>query len=84
MIKNATLRHGVIGNFENALRNAKGEYIFLADQDDVWFPNKYKTMLSFLSDYDLVHCKLMGRVMMLQAVLFFSLKQIAKGCKNER
>ncbi len=32
--------HGVNKNFENALRNAKGDYIFLADQDDVWLPGK--------------------------------------------
>lgn len=31
---------GVIKNFENAIRHAKGDIIFLADQDDVWFPNK--------------------------------------------
>ena len=28
-------RHSPTLNFERALRNAKGEYIFLADQDDV-------------------------------------------------
>ena len=27
-------------NFENAVRQAKGETIVLADQDDVWLPNK--------------------------------------------
>jgi len=38
----------VAKNFENALKNAKGDYIFLSDQDDVWLPNKVKTMLFFL------------------------------------
>ena len=27
-------------NFENAMSHASGDYIFLSDQDDVWFPNK--------------------------------------------
>lgn len=31
---------GVVGNFENALLHAKGDYIFLSDQDDIWEPNK--------------------------------------------
>lgn len=31
---------GPIRSFENALRLAQGDYIFLSDQDDVWLPNK--------------------------------------------
>lgn len=27
-------------NFENALKQAKGDYIFLCDQDDIWEKNK--------------------------------------------
>lgn len=27
-------KHGFIGNFENALSQCKGDYIFLSDQDD--------------------------------------------------
>lgn len=34
------LKHGAMGNFEHALKNCTGDYIFLADQDDVW--NKEK------------------------------------------
>lgn len=41
-------------NFENALINASGDYIFLSDQDDVWKPNKVKSCLSVLQDYDLI------------------------------
>lgn len=29
-------RKGVIANFENAIINARGEYIYLCDQDDLW------------------------------------------------
>lgn len=48
-------RHGADGNFENALKLAKGDIIFMADQDDVWLENKYKITLNALSDCDLVH-----------------------------
>jgi len=43
-----------IFNFENAIKNANGEYIFLSDQDDVWKENKVKVMLAALSEHDLV------------------------------
>lgn len=41
-------------NVKNALKQAKGDIIFLADQDDVWLPNKVSTMLKYCRDYDLV------------------------------
>ncbi len=31
---------GLIKNFENAIKNTTGDFIFLADQDDVWLPDK--------------------------------------------
>ena len=46
--------HNFTFNFENAIQQAQGEYIFLADQDDVWLPNKYSTTLKTLQLYDLV------------------------------
>ena len=46
--------HGLIGNFENALRHANGDVIFLSDQDDVWKPDKVKVILKALHDADLV------------------------------
>lgn len=47
--------HGYISNFAHALSLAKGDYIFLSDQDDVWLPSKVSTMLQVLRDegYDL-------------------------------
>ncbi len=39
-------RNGVVKNFENALTQAKGEYIFLTDQDDIWSDNKVSSTLS--------------------------------------
>lgn len=42
-------------NFENALKNCKGDYIFLCDQDDIWMPNKVKVMMKYLlNGYDMV------------------------------
>ena len=41
-------------NFENALKCAKGEYVFLSDQDDVWNPDKVEKCMRLLQDYDLV------------------------------
>lgn len=41
-------------NFENVLNYAKGDYIFLSDQDDIWHPDKVKTCLKLLDKYDLV------------------------------
>jgi glycosyltransferase involved in cell wall biosynthesis len=44
----------LIRNFGYALSKAKGDYIFLCDQDDVWFLNKVEVCTSLLKDYDLV------------------------------
>ncbi len=37
---------GLIKNFENALNNSKGDYIFLSDQDDVWLEGKVNAVMS--------------------------------------
>ena len=49
---------GMVNNFEHALSKAAGEYIFLADQDDVWLPGKLDKMVDFLNkgDYDVAMC----------------------------
>lgn len=41
-------------NMENALRNARGEYVFMSDQDDVWLKDKVTEMMMLLKSYDLV------------------------------
>ena len=38
---------GVIANFEFAINQTQGEFIFLADQDDVWLSEKVQTNLDF-------------------------------------
>jgi glycosyltransferase involved in cell wall biosynthesis len=45
---------GYSKNFENALLQASGEVIFVADQDDVWLSNKVELMLDSLRTHDLV------------------------------
>lgn len=51
---------GIVGNFENALRNSTGDYIFLSDQDDVWLPNKVVLSCEALEKFDIIvtNCKI--------------------------
>jgi glycosyltransferase involved in cell wall biosynthesis len=49
-----TMGKGYIGNFENALMQAKGDAIFLSDQDDVWLPGKVRKVMEDLKAYDFV------------------------------
>lgn len=51
-------RHGVVGNFLSAISRARGKYIAMADQDDIWEPRKLEILLDRIDDFDLVH----GRV----------------------
>ncbi len=37
-------------NFEKAISLASGEYICLSDQDDVWYPDKIKTLLENIGE----------------------------------
>lgn len=46
--------HGFTHNFENALNNANGEYIFLSDQDDIWVDDKVTKIMKQLETNDLV------------------------------
>nr|WP_320022441.1 glycosyltransferase family 2 protein [uncultured Draconibacterium sp.] len=43
-----------IFNLEFALKQAKGDYIFLADQDDVWMPGKVEILVNELTASKLV------------------------------
>lgn len=44
----------VCRNFENALKYANGDFIFLSDQDDWWMPNKVSTCIDALQRHTLV------------------------------
>lgn len=41
-------------NFYNALLHAKGDIVFLSDQDDIWAPDKVQSSMTYLSRYDIV------------------------------
>jgi len=41
-------------NFEYALQHAQGEYVFLADQDDVWFRHKVEVVIRLLQTSEVV------------------------------
>lgn len=43
-----------IFNLENALKHAKGDFIFLADQDDIWLPNKICETLKHINENNVV------------------------------
>lgn len=48
--KYSNSHYKVTNNFENALCHAQGDFIFLADQDDVWEPNKVSSIMPFLEN----------------------------------
>lgn len=54
IFKNVDASSGYTSNFENAIKHAKGDYIFLSDQDDVWKPDKVTKMKQALQISDFV------------------------------
>ena len=47
VVRNTT-NLGVVRNFEKAVSLCRGELIALADQDDVWYPNKLKSLSEYM------------------------------------
>ncbi|NML33037.1 glycosyltransferase family 2 protein [Paraburkholderia antibiotica] len=45
-------RAGIVGNFERALAGCRGEYVALADQDDVWAPEKITDLMRELQSVE--------------------------------
>lgn len=41
---------GLVKNFENAIKNTNGDYIFLTDQDDLWTEDKVKKVMKCFED----------------------------------
>lgn len=54
--------HGYTANFENALKFASGDLIFLSDQDDIWCKDKVKVILEKMEkdkyDFIIHDCKM--------------------------
>lgn len=55
-ILNFSARKGPIWNFENALKHASGDFIFLSDQDDIWESDKLARALPELQKNILTVC----------------------------
>lgn len=53
LLENQTFRSPIF-NFENTLKHAKNDFIFLSDQDDIWEENKVGTIMKHLQHNDLV------------------------------
>jgi glycosyltransferase involved in cell wall biosynthesis len=68
-------------NFEKGLRYCSGAQIFLADQDDVWMPNKVGRMKHYLALYDLVltDCSIVNEHNNTLADSFFAKQRSKKG-----
>lgn len=46
----AAANRGYVRTFEEAIRHSTGQFIFLSDQDDVWFPGRLESMLAALEN----------------------------------
>lgn len=73
--------HSPIPNFENALKNAKGDYIFLSDQDDQWMPNKVEVMMKALQQSSCVvsDCVVTDGALNVTAASFYELNRTRAG-----
>ena len=68
-------------NFENALKHATGDFIFLSDQDDVWDSQKVTVCRSYLEKFDLVltDCSLVDNGLRMVKESFFDLNGSRSG-----
>ena len=74
-------RRGLIRNYEHLLTLARGDFIFLADQDDVWMPGKVEAMLAALSRADLVvsDCMVVDESLNPLSASFFAMRNSGPG-----
>jgi glycosyltransferase involved in cell wall biosynthesis len=50
-----TQQLGFVKNFEIAIQHCTGDFIALADQDDIWEPSKLQTLKSSIGSHALIH-----------------------------
>jgi glycosyltransferase involved in cell wall biosynthesis len=83
LLKNNTFCNPIF-NIENALKLVKGDYIFLADQDDIWFATKVQTMLKYFEKYDMIvsDCVVMDEKGGVIYESFFELNKSKSGFAN--
>jgi glycosyltransferase involved in cell wall biosynthesis len=77
----AVRRLGVVANFERVLLAARGDFIFLCDQDDVWLPNKCVVFMEALGSADLVvsDCCVTDEALNVRAPSFFKARGSGPG-----
>lgn len=78
--KNAK-KMGVVKNFEGALKVAKGSYIFLCDQDDIWLLGKVQICLNALKKHTLIvtDCIVVDQNLDVISPSFFGLRHSGAG-----
>ena len=83
LFENNTFKSPIF-NLENALKHASGDVIFLADQDDIWEPEKVKITLNKLQNSDLVvsDCSLIDASGNLVEPSFYALNKTKSGYLN--
>lgn len=81
---NQFYERNIVLNFENAIKLAKGNLIFLADQDDIWLPNKLKIMCNYLQNSDLVlsDCNIVDQSLNLIFPSFLKHRNVKSGLLN--
>lgn len=87
-IKSNHVHKYVCKNFENALKQAKGEYIFLSDQDDYWIEGKVEKCVELLktnllvvhnADFADQDLKSYGRMMYMDNFVFRNFMALKRG-----
>lgn len=46
---------GIVQNFYDLIDKARGEYIAISDQDDIWKPNKIESLLNHIGNHSLIY-----------------------------
>lgn len=72
---------GLTYNFENALKRASGDLIFLSDQDDIWNENKIRVCAEKLKTFDVVitDCTLVDENLQILNQSYFKMNNSKKG-----
>ena len=72
---------GIARTFQASLMASRGEFIFLADQDDVWLPEKVGIMKAALAEYDLVvsDCQLVDDNLRIKSRSFYDRNRSGRG-----
>ena len=75
---------GLVKNFENAIKNCRGRYIFLCDQDDIWYQDKVRKICRVFEEtgcdmveHDAVITNEKGDIMYPS---FFKYRRVRRGC----